>query len=301
MPETPFRALLAGAIDYAGLFPPAALGMQAAVLEYAERRAGVDAWALGRFVVPAARLEELGAAARAVSPRASGEAWRLSVLLGADPDADVRAIDEFNRRQATGPARGPIVADSVEARADSIASIERVLEAVPAGTEAYLEIPLSTDPSPLIAAIARRGGLAKARTGGVTADAFPTGADIVRFLHACIAAGVRFKATAGLHHPVRGEYHLTYAPDSARGTMYGYVNLFLAAAFLRCGMSEADALRVLEERDSSAFRVGRGEIVWHGHHLDAAAIEDARDRAIVSFGSCSFSEPVGEARALGWL
>ncbi|MGN6393373.1 MAG: hypothetical protein ACTHM9_14155 [Gemmatimonadales bacterium] len=301
MPPTPFRTLLAGAIDYAGLFPPAALGMDAAVREYAEQRAGADAWALGRFVVPAARLEELEIAARAVVPAPSRDAWALSVLLGTDPSADVKAIEHFNRRQGTGPLRGSLVADSVEARADSVASIERLMDAAPVGVETYIEIPLATDPAPLVAAIARGGGRAKARTGGVTAEAFPPGTDIVRFLRACIASGVPFKATAGLHHPLRGEYRLTYAPGSATGTMYGYLNLFLAAAFLGCGMADADALRLLEERDPAAFRVGPREIAWRGHRLDGAALEAARDRTVVSFGSCSFSEPVGEARALGWL
>src|SRR5688500_1293567 len=46
------RALLDGLIDYAGLFPPATLDMQAAVARYARYRAGERAWMLGRFVVP---------------------------------------------------------------------------------------------------------------------------------------------------------------------------------------------------------------------------------------------------------
>ena len=60
------RALLAGLVDYAGLFPPAALDMEAAVAEYARRRRAPEAWMLGRFVAPAARLVELG---RAAAPR----------------------------------------------------------------------------------------------------------------------------------------------------------------------------------------------------------------------------------------
>ena len=46
-------------VDYAGLFPPAGLDMRAAVGNYARYAAGPWAWALGRFIVPVSRLEEL--------------------------------------------------------------------------------------------------------------------------------------------------------------------------------------------------------------------------------------------------
>ena len=80
------QALLRESIDYAGLFPPAALGMREAVENYAAYRAGPDAWALGRFVVPAARLGELETAAAELLPRAAGLApWRIAALLGSEP------------------------------------------------------------------------------------------------------------------------------------------------------------------------------------------------------------------------
>ena len=60
----PLRILLRGLIDYAGLFPPASLDMADAVRNYAAYREGEHAWALGRFVVPAARLEEFERVAR---------------------------------------------------------------------------------------------------------------------------------------------------------------------------------------------------------------------------------------------
>jgi hypothetical protein len=293
VPSSAFRALLAGAIDYAGLFPPAALDMASAVREYAAQRSGPDAWALGRFVVPAARLEELARA----TPEAPGAVAQLSVLLGGDPASDLRSLEEFNRRHG---ARG-IRADTVETRADSSEAVGRVLELVPRELTAYLEVPVEPDPAPLLAAIARGGGRAKVRTGGVTADAFPTPAALLRFLRGCVAAGLPFKATAGLHHPLRAEYRLTYAPDSPTGTMFGFANVFLAAAFLHAGMRDDDALRLLEERDARAFRMDADGVEWRGHRLTRAEVEAARGRAIVSFGSCSFSEPVGEARGLGWL
>ncbi|MEP7175281.1 MAG: hypothetical protein ABI860_01935 [Gemmatimonadales bacterium] len=297
MSESLLRRLLAGAVDYAGLFPPAALDMPAAVGEFAGHLAGPDAWAMGRFVVPVARLAELEEAVEGPAPRVPAEAWRLSALVGADAAADLRSLGEFNCRHAV-PGAPALSGDVIEARAGSVEAIDRLLGALPRWATAYVEIPLDRDPSPLVAAIARHGARAKARTGGVTADAIPAAGDLLRFLRACTAARIPFKATAGLHHPLRAEYALTYAPDSARAAMFGYLNVFLAAAWLRQGLGDADALGLLEERSPEAFVFGDDAIEWRGHRLDRAALLDARGSAIVSFGSCSFTEPVEELRAL---
>ena len=169
---------------------------------------------------------------------------------------------------------------------------------MPRWATAYVEVPLDPDPAPLVAAIARAGGRAKARTGGVTPDAFPQPAELLRFLRAVTAAGVPFKVTAGLHHPLRAEYRLTYEADSPRGTMYGFLNVFLTAAFLRAGLADADALRLLEERSPDAFRFLPDAIEWRGRRVDRATIAATRAQGIGGFGSCSFTEPVGELKEL---
>jgi hypothetical protein len=297
MPDTVLRPLLAASIDYAGLFPPASLDMPAAVRQYAEYRAGSDAWALGRFVAPVARLAELEREAEPLAPRQPAEPWRLSALLAADSAEELKALGEFNCRHAAAGAAA-LSADVVEVRADSAAAIDRLLAALPRWAQAYVEIPIVADPAPLVAAIARRGARAKVRTGGVTPEAFPAAADLLRFLRACTDAGVPFKATAGLHHPLRAEYRLTYAADSARGVMFGFLNVFLATAFVRHGMSDTEAVRLLEEGSPEAFRFSADGVEWRGHRIDRAAVEEARTAGIVAFGSCSFVEPMGEVAEL---
>jgi hypothetical protein len=301
MPDTALRTLLAGSIDYAGLFPPAGLDMAASVWQYADYRSHPDAWALGRFVVPAARLAELEQEAARFAPSAEPtgggtDPWRLSALLGTDAPRELEALGEFNCRHAAAGAPA-LSADVVEARADSVEAVDRLLAAVPRWAQAYVEIPLDRDPVPLVAAIARRGGRAKARTGGITPDAFPSAESVARFLRACADAGVPFKVTAGLHHPIRAEYRLTYAPDSPRGTMFGFLNVFLAAAFAHRGMGNADVVRLLEERSPEAIRFAGDAVEWRGHRLDQGAIAAARETGIVAFGSCSFTEPVAELQA----
>jgi hypothetical protein len=290
---TSLRSLLAHAIDYAGLVPPAALGMPEAVRRYADCLQGPDAWALGRFVVPASRLGEFEREGDAMAPRAPAAPWRLSVLLGADAAGALEALGDFNGRHAADGAAA-FSGDVIETRADSVGAVERILAAVPRWAEAYVEVPLDPDPAPLIAAIGTGGAKAKVRTGGVTPEAFPSPKQLLRFLRACTSANVPFKATAGLHHAIRNEYPLTYAADSPRGTMYGFLNLFLAAAFLRQGLSDEDALALLEERSRSAFRFTPDSIEWRTHRLDRENVDAARAQGIQSFGSCSFDEPVTE-------
>jgi hypothetical protein len=293
--------LLRQSIDYAGLFPPAGLDMASAAGNYAQYLGGESAWALGRFILPASRLGEFESAAEDLLLRTGGaRPWRLSGLTGPDLAADLELIDEFNRRHGAAAA-GAAIVDTVEVRAGSVADVEDTIRRVPRQLQTYLEIPAGRDPHEIVAAIGRLGGRAKVRTGGVTRDAFPATADLIRVIATSIQARVPFKATAGLHHPLRAEYRLTYAADSARGIMFGFLNLFLAAAFIREGMPEVVAAEILEETSAAALQVTEQAITWRGHRLDAEALRRAREDTIVSFGSCSFTEPIEELQSLQLL
>jgi hypothetical protein len=289
------HTLLHGLIDYAGLFPPAELGMPAAVASFGSYRAGEHCWALGRFVLPASRLPEFEAAVAPCLPVA-GAPWKLAALAGLSLPADLGAIAEFNRRQA-----GRALVDTVELKAGTPEAIAAALAAIDGQLDTYIELPIAQDPAPLLAELARRGGRAKVRTGGVTADAFPAPADLLRFLRRSLEAGVPFKATAGLHHPLRGAYRLTYQPDSACATMFGFLNLFLAAAFLEHGLGWADALALLEEAAPEAFHFDDGGLSWRSHRLDETELRHTRRRSALAFGSCSFTEPIEDLQALGLL
>jgi hypothetical protein len=115
--------------------------------------------------------------------------------------------------------------------------------------------------------------------------------------------GVTFKATAGLHHPLRGDYRLTYDEKAQQGRMYGYLNVFLAAALLSIGASETDAIAMLEETNAANLEFNDLQAGWRGPHrsyvLDRVVLALVRSNVITSFGSCSFTEPVDEARAMG--
>jgi hypothetical protein len=301
MTEDARRLLLAGLVDYAGLFPPAAESMSDAVSRYSEYRRSAHAWALGKFVLPVARLAEFESVARPVI--APGDPWQLALIAGTDFGADIRVIEDFSRRAGSIATTGAIEVKG--STADAITAIARgaaLLRAnVPDAFDVYVEVPIADDPSALLSTIASLGLRAKVRTGGVDAGAFPTALELARFLSACVANDVTYKATAGLHHAMRGSYPLTYEQASERGTMFGFLNLFLAGLFLREGMGLSEAEALLEERDTKSIAFTSSGVTWRGHTIAAAAIRDARAHAATSFGSCSFAEPVSDLVSLGLL
>jgi hypothetical protein len=146
-----------------------------------------------------------------------------------------------------------------------------------------------------------RDAYAKVRTGGLTPEAIPSSAEVAAFL--CEAAGRRtpFKATAGLHHPVRSLRPLTYAGDSPRAPMHGFLNVFCAAAMAYHGMEQGRLAEMLEETRAAAFEFDEDGFAWKGHRLSASQIHSTRREFAHSFGSCSFEEPVADLRELGLL
>ena len=286
---TALRALLEGIVDYAGLFPPVALDMQSAVRDYASYRTDPASWMLGRFVVPVARLDEFSVARATVD--GGTDSWKLSALLGGDLSSDVERVRHFNSSQTERA-----VVDSLEGKFGDPDEIEHAAEAIGRELELFAELALDRDPTPLVAAVQRSGSKAKMRTGGVVASAVPSAESVVRFMRACLDAGVAFKATAGLHHPLRAVYGLTYDRSGPTGLMFGYLNVFLAAAFLAQGMTDDDAVRLLDERDSSSFLFRDDSISWNGFALSESQLRQAREQVAVAFGSCSFREPVDELR-----
>jgi hypothetical protein len=290
---TAARVLLRDLIDYAGLFPPASLGMASTVGNYDSYLRSEWNWILGRLIVPVARLEEFEEAfAGLTSPAHDADFanWRLSVLLGSDVVADVARISEFN-------ARDVAVIESVEVKIAGAGEIRQFSEVIPSMLTTYFEVPLSSL-GECIAAIADCGQRAKIRTGGETAEKFPAPESVIEFVRLCSAAGVAFKATAGLHHPLRSVHRFTYQPESPSGMMHGFLNLFLAAAFLRAGMDARLAVQLLEEQSTSAFDIDSDGVGWREHRLSRSEIAAARQGLAISFGSCSFTEPVDDLRVL---
>jgi hypothetical protein len=296
-PTESLRALLTETIDYAGLFPPSQLLMPEAVLNYATYKNSNYKWMLGRFVVPAARLDEFMESARDFLEQDAENGWRLSVLAGEDIYETIRLVDDFNAQNAS-----KVLCDTLEVKANTESKIENTVNALPEYLTAYFEVPLNEKLPDLIASLAIQGQRAKVRTGGLTADAIPSTAALIRFVRVCLAANVPFKATAGLHHPVRCFKPLTYEPDAPTGTMHGFLNLFLATGFARQGFKPNMLESLMEDEFGESFEFTDGGVTWHRDYiLTTAQIAHMREKNIISFGSCSFEEPVADLQEMGIL
>jgi hypothetical protein len=145
------------------------------------------------------------------------------------------------------------------------------------------------------------GAFAKLRTGGLTPEAMPPSEALADFLIEAASRRLAFKATAGLHHPIRSPHPLTYAADSPCATMHGFVNVFVAAAFAWHGAERNAILDILNDPDAASFQFSAGILWWRDRNISTAEIQSARRYFAHSFGSCSFAEPVGDLQTLGWL
>jgi hypothetical protein len=288
------RVLLSGLVDYAGLFPPSQLSMPAALENLTAYRGSQEAWMLGRFIVPSTRLDECAAVLERLRP---GSPVSLNVLLTSVEPSDLHALVKFNELHGETIAR----ITSIETRISSVGDATRIARALGDRFPAFCEIPLVGDVAGMIEETAGTGLRAKIRTGGVTPESIPGSSDIIRFLFACATKRLPFKATAGLHHPLRGTHALTYEPGSLRGTMHGFLNLFLASAFLVEGMEVAEAIQLMEETNPEAFTFDERRVRWRSREISVDRLSMVRRGFAMAFGSCSFVEPVAELKELNLL
>jgi len=122
-------------------------------------------------------------------------------------------------------------------------------------------------------------GVSKIRCGGASV---PTVEQLAAFVRGCRERGALFKATAGLHH----------AYPTAEGE-HGFLNLLAAVVF---GDEEA-ALRAAP----GSFSLDERSFCWDGRHAGADELAEIRATLFHSIGTCSFFEPVGELRELGFV
>jgi hypothetical protein len=279
-------SLLKDMVDYAGLYPPAGLDMHTAVRKYLEYGHGPRRKALGRFVVDLDRFPYLWDAAGDYT-----RGLRLSVIALADADwAELQGLIE----------KGYAI-EAVEIKTSDPKEIERIAKRLPAGLTAYFEAPVNGVSAPTLDAIAAVEARIKIRMGGPAAGAIPSPQATADMLAEIARRRLVFKATAGLHHPVRGRHPLMGSPESPTAVMHGFMNLACAAAVLHFGGEAEEAREALEEEWPGAWQVTGEAIAWQQDSWNADELREVRQKFFAGFGSCSFEEPMQELEALGWL
>jgi len=280
------ETLIAGLFDYAGLYPPAGLSLRSAVDNYLEYSRTKHASALGRFIIDIDRLDEL----RSVCSD-SIDALRVSVIAPEDGNWEVLA------RQIDAGLR----IETVEVKCNRASAIEQIARRIPSGLVSYFEIPINESSHAALEAIRSAGARAKIRMGGVVSEAFPSVPDVIQMLSKLANLRLLFKATAGLHHPVRSLRPLTYQPQGPTGVMHGFVNLWCAAALLYADGDAEDARCVFSEEDPAAWHLAADGLRWRNWSWSADQLTSLRQNFFIGIGSCSFEEPIRDLESLGWL
>jgi hypothetical protein len=298
------RALLNQAIDYAGMFPPCALALEPALQNQASYVRSTEAWMLNGFVLP---VEQFDAATQFFSEFDSQYALRVAALGPKTTSSDgfldgvanaAAAIHSLSRYDTNFVSIGhlemflPHDVDSASLKETSV-----IMGELPVFWEAPPERAEQT--IALIAGHNSDEGMAtfgyKLRTGGVTADAFPTSAQIARALVSAATHQLAIKFTAGLHHPIR------QFRDEVKTKMHGFLNVLGAAVLSAENRWDADqAVKMLEDEDPHSFLFTDDFFAWRDWKIDTEHLQYRR-KLVRSFGSCSFDEPRDDLRTLGFL
>ncbi|HKS04524.1 MAG TPA: hypothetical protein VJR49_04130 [Chthoniobacterales bacterium] len=298
------RAFLNQAIDYAGMFPPCGLALEPALHNQSDYVRSPESWMLNGFVLP---VEKFDAATQSLSgfdlqhplcvaalgPKTTTSDAFLDGV--ANTAAAIRSFSRYDNDLVSVSHLEMSLPDDVDSASLKEASV--IVGELPVFWEA--------PPERAERAIALIGGHNadentatfgyKLRTGGVTADAFPTSAQIANALVTAAAHQIAVKFTAGLHHPIR------QFRDEVKTKMHGFLNVLGAAVLAAEHQWSADqAVMMLEDEDPNAFSFSDDFFAWRDWKIDAKRLQDRR-KSVKSFGSCSFDEPRDDLRALNLL
>jgi len=318
------RTLLRDIVDYAGLFPPADLSLRRAIQNYADYRGEAEAWMLSRFVLPVRRLPDL-VPYRSLLTADSPYVFSVLGTGGDTPDAFLSAFtrdlgviddfdDEYGGQAQVDVMEVPLPSGLDIGSASAVGAFLRDLEShlVASGTaklDLFLEVPGGGTPDDLTtlcatvadhnadqALPARSEVGLKIRCGGAEPSDVPSAGWVAALIAACRDAGVSFKATAGLHHPIR------HYDDGLDTEMHGFLNIFGAAALAAEHDLDADALQpILRDESADHFRFRKASFAWKNLSVPLDGLRHARNALAVSFGSCSFEEPIDHLRDLELL
>jgi hypothetical protein len=303
VPVASLQALLAKSIDYAGMFPPCSLALEPALQNHASYVRSPDAWMLNTFVLP---VEQFDAAKELLSAFDPLHPLRVAALgpKTANADAFFDALEKADTSIRSLSSNVDLISIShlemFLPRDVDLALLEEARSIV-GDLPVFWETPpdRAEQTIALLAEYNSNADLAtfgyKLRTGGVTADAFPTSAQIASALVAPATHQLPIKFTAGLHHPIR------QFRDEVKTKMHGFLNVLGAAVLAAEHRWDAHQTSImLEDENADSFSFTDESFAWREWKIDVERLQYRR-KFVASFGSCSFDEPRDDLRALRLL
>ena len=293
-------AAFGGLIDYAGLFPPAAKAMDEAVTDYARLRSLDTRWIVGKFLCRASALEQLAAAA--VTHMKRGDApWQVGAIFDMGPGAAAMLVNDFQTEMSPALSITSIEVKTPRPDSEAIATTIESMWSLESDIAIFVEVVKGSEAGPQILDIAEnlrsrgRTGGAKLRCGGLSKTDFPTVGEVTDFLWSATNTQLPFKATAGLHQPIR---HFDPQVDTWR---HGFVNLLVASVACDEGADRETVQTIVAETDPQAFAMTAASVRWRDLHLPGSAITRSRFNGFIAYGSCDIDEPIGALRGFDFL
>ena len=330
------RTFMNGLVDYAGLFPPADLPLDKAINEYFEQLKSDNSAMLSRFIIPISKLNDLDDFIPLFSDVGS---LRLSVLGGGGKTDDeyLSKIKQniTNINEYRGKHSDKIQIDVIECKmATNSPSKSTMQEATTLLNEnelthyhEFTELPdvginysTNEDESswdevivPTVELISKmKGAGVKLRCGGVVKEAFPSVEQVAAMIQTCVLAKAPMKFTAGLHHPIR------HFADEYDEFMHGFINTFGAGIFATTfptpkNLQEKYRMftllsHMIDDQNAENFSFTNDSMIWKVRddrdtefEIDTEKIEKVREKGMISYGSCSFQDPIDDLTQLGWM
>jgi len=305
------RTFMSHIVDYAGLFPPASLTLEPAIHNYAAYLSCEDSWMLGQFILPATGLNELE---NYLSLFQSNSPLHCTVI-GKKGEEKAACLDGLKTdleqiSTMTDRYRDSLIINTFELPLPAVHPDQGLLEIIREKTgklrlHTFCEMSFPRDEyweSHLyeildhIAEYHDPKGLFfgfKLRTGGATANAFPSPSQVAKALIGCRDRGIPMKFTAGLHHPIR------MYRDEVSTKMHGFVNVFTAGMLAsKHNLEVKETEEILADENFTHFSFTNDGLTWRDLTISIPEIKNLRKKMFRSYGSCSFNEPREDLRAL---
>ncbi len=316
---------LTGLIDYAGLFPPAKLDLNTAFSNYIEYLGGKDSYILSRFICPSGKLKEFYETKGELKEKFDNvdtDKWISFSVLPVGGNNHKEFVSSFTEDLKTcdnfiNYASEKIVIDVFEVKLPEELLTKHGLNPLKNfyseitvmlndtgfyNSRIFFELPSGKiDIAEIVAGSMAENnqkltnlGL-KFRTGGISADAFPTVEDTAKIIKYCRDFKIPFKATAGLHHPVR------HFDKSVNTFMHGFFNIFGAGILAhKHSLSLKEITEIVKDENKESFKFTEDLFLWRDIETDCDSLAKAREELMLSFGSCSFDEPRQDIKEMGY-